>query len=258
MLFHYYNFFWYSLPFSVRFVLSSSCTFLPLSSLSPSITAYFIVSVFCMYVRERAHAHSFATVSFLSLDIGWNHIETSKNIRICITISEYTLAWHNLLFDDQTTSTTTTTMMKTTTTSTTTTKWKAKTRKCKRSENRFGEPKMIKSFFCCFHRCSRWFHFDAKKFQVFIFAAFQHNFIAKKLLPLLLLSRQFLYSNFFPVFSFRFFFKRIFFCCGSTLATYFYMIPFNGAYMNWMNVFRGESRAISLSLYGSCHVVALV
>lgn len=217
---------------------------------SSSLTVYFIVSVFCVYVRERAHAHSFATVSFLLLDIGWNHIETSKNIRIWITISEYTLAWHNLLFNDQTTSTTTTTttMMETTTMSTT--KWKAKTRKCKRSENRFGEPKMIKSFFFCYYRCSRWFHFDAKKFQVFIFAAFQHNFIAKKLLPLLLHSRQFLYSNFSRVFL-SFFQAHFFFCCGSILATYFYMILFNGAYMNWMNVFRGESREISVWLMPS-------
>lgn len=206
-----------------------------------------------MCVSEHTLTHSLQ-FPFILLDIDSNHIETSKNFRICITIPVYTLAWHNLLFDDQTTSTTTTTMMTKTTTSTTRTKWMAKTRKCKRSENRFGEPKMIKSFFfCCCYRCSRWFHFDAKKFQVFIFfAAFQHNSIAKKLLPLLLLSRQFLYSNFFPVFFFLLFFSSaFFFCCGSILATYFYMIPFNGAYMNWMNVFRGESREISVRLMPS-------
>lgn len=32
------------------------------------------------------------------------------------------------------------------------------------------------------------------------------------------------------------------FCCGSRLATYFYMIHSNGAYMNWMRVVEKEMK----------------
>lgn len=101
---------------------------------------------------------------------------------------------------------------------------------------RFGEPKMIKS---SYSRCSRWFHFDAKKIQSPL----------SRLLALPLL--RFLHSSFtwaafssIPFFSKFFFlpvfflfhwhFQAYFFCCGSILASYFHMIRFNGAYMNWM------------------------
>lgn len=65
----------------------------------------------------------------------------------------------------------------------------------------------------------------------------------RKILPRQFLScHSFLRSNFFFL-SFRCE-KRIsieaargrFFCCGSRLATYFYLILFNGAYTNWMNL----------------------
>lgn len=62
------------------------------------------------------------------------------------------------------------------------------------------------------------------------------------------IERCFLVNSFLPIRLFHFFFLRSllkhhnartggwFFCCGSRLATYFYLILFNGAYTNWMSL----------------------